>query len=128
MVDLDDGVDCTFSKFADDTNFIYHELESEKLDKWLIHQMPAWAERNLIKCDTRKCRRKNNPRHLCSLGASALENSFAGHVQRSWWTPRGMQASCVPWGQRWPTVSWAALGRRLQKVKGGDPSLPHSTS
>lgn len=96
--------------------------------QWLIHQMPAEAERNLMKLNARKCRRKNNLIHLCSLEVSALESSFAGHGQRSWWTPSGTQASYVSGGQKWCRESWAALGRRLQKVKGGDPSLPHSTS
>lgn len=55
----------------------------ENRKEWLIHQMAAWAERNFMKFNTRKCKRKNNPRHVYRRGVSSLESSFAEQARAS---------------------------------------------
>ncbi|KAK4829773.1 hypothetical protein QYF61_006572 [Mycteria americana] len=69
--DLDDGVEHTLSKFADDT-----ELGGRDLDR-----LEKWADRTLMKFNKEKCKvvhlGSHNPRHQYMLGATLLESSFA---------------------------------------------------
>jgi len=79
--DLDDGTQCTLSKFADDTKLGGVADTSEGCAA--IPACPGladtWAERNLMKFSKGKCRvlylGRNNPMHKYMLGADLLESS-----------------------------------------------------
>lgn len=76
--DLDNGVECTLSKFTDDTKVgggadtpgDHAAIQSD------LNRLEKWTDRNLTQFSKRKCKvlhlGKNNPRHQYKL-----ENSFA---------------------------------------------------
>ncbi|KAK4811069.1 hypothetical protein QYF61_016355, partial [Mycteria americana] len=68
---LDDGAECSLSKFAHDTNLGGRDLD--RLEKW--------ADRNIMQFNKGKCQvlhlGRNNPRHQYMLGATWLASSFA---------------------------------------------------
>ncbi|PKU36909.1 rna-directed dna polymerase from mobile element jockey- hypothetical protein [Limosa lapponica baueri] len=72
--DLDKGMECTLSKFADDT-----KLEGVASLQRDLDRLESRAERNLRKFNKGKCRvlhlGRNNPMHLYSLGAVLLKSS-----------------------------------------------------
>lgn len=78
LIAIDEGTDCTLSKFADDTKLgeVYRATIQHDLDR-----LESWAERNLMKFNKGKCRvlhlRRNNPVHWYRLGVDLLEGSFA---------------------------------------------------
>ncbi|CAM4715495.1 unnamed protein product [Caretta caretta] len=83
IYDLEDGVHCTFSKFADDTKLggEVNTLEGRDriqrdLDKW-----EDWAKRNLMRFNKNKCRvlhlGQKNPMHRYRLGTDWLSSSSA---------------------------------------------------
>ncbi|CAM4570112.1 unnamed protein product [Lepidochelys kempii] len=81
--DLDDGMDCTLSKFVEDTK-LGGEVETlegrdrvqSDLDKW-----EDWAKRNLMRFNKDKCRvlhlGRTNPMHRYRLGTDCLSGSSA---------------------------------------------------
>lgn len=81
--DMDNGVECTLSKFADNvklgilTSSPKHHVAIQKD----LDTLEKWANRSLKKSN-KKCRvlhpGRNNPRHQDVLGAAWLESSFAG--------------------------------------------------
>ncbi|CAM5096564.1 unnamed protein product [Natator depressus] len=75
--DLEDGVDCTLSKFADDTKLggVVDRIQRD-LDK-----LEDWAKRNLMRFNKDKCRvlhlGRKNPMHSYRLGTEWLGSSSA---------------------------------------------------
>ncbi|KAK4830024.1 hypothetical protein QYF61_008287 [Mycteria americana] len=80
--DLDDGVECTLSTFADDTKLreVADTPEGCPAIQRDLDRLEKWADKNLMKYNMEKCKvlhmGKNDPRHQYMLGAMQLESRF----------------------------------------------------
>ncbi|KAK4806805.1 LOW QUALITY PROTEIN: hypothetical protein QYF61_005601, partial [Mycteria americana] len=81
--DLDDGAECTLSKFAGDTKVggVADMAEDRAAIQRDLNRLEKWADRNLMKFNKGKGKvlplGRNNPRHQYMLGATQLECSSA---------------------------------------------------
>ncbi|CAM5106879.1 unnamed protein product [Eretmochelys imbricata] len=79
--DLDDGMNCTLSKFADDTKLGGEVDMMVGRDRVQSEKLEEWAKRNLMRFNKNKCRVLHlgwkNPMHCYRLGTDWLSSSSA---------------------------------------------------
>jgi len=110
--DMDSAIECTHSKFADDTKLCGAvETEGRETIQRDLDRLERWACENFMKFNKARCKdlhvSQDNPKCKCRLGGEQIERSpeekdLAGLVDEK----LSMTWQCAL--TKKPTVSWAA--------------------
>ena len=115
--DMDEGVECTVFKLADDTKLggVADTLEGCAATQQDLDRSEIWAGRNVVKYNKGKCRdlylAKNNPSVGTSVGwgLTCWRAAERKGTWGSWWTAGSPWVRAVPLWPRRPVASWGIL-------------------
>lgn len=76
--DQDDGVECTLSKFTDDTELgkVVESPEDPAAIQRDLDRLERWTDKNLMKFNMKSgalCMGRNNPRYQYTLGVTQIQ-------------------------------------------------------
>ncbi|GAB0205830.1 mitochondrial enolase superfamily member 1 [Grus japonensis] len=132
--DMDSGIECTLSKFANDTKLcgVVDTLEGRDAIQRDLDRLERWARVNHMKFNKAKCKvlpvGQQNPKHDYRLGEEWIESSpeekDLGVLIHEKAQHELAMCACIPESQPCPGLHQK---RCDQQVKGGDPApLLHS--